>query len=41
MIFTPTFCQKVKDFIKHLRKVIKDYHDIFTGNVIADTRMKG
>ncbi|OUO74206.1 NADH dehydrogenase subunit D [Bacteroides sp. An269] len=37
----PTFCQKVKDFIKHLRKVIKDYHDIFTGNVIADTRMKG
>ena len=37
----PTFCQKVKDFIKHLRKVIKDYHDIFTGNVIADTRLKG
>ena len=28
-------------FIKHLRSVIKDYHDIFTGNVIATTRLKG
>ena len=37
----PTFQQKVKDFIKHLRAVIKDYHDIFTGNVIATTRLKG
>ena len=37
----PTFCQKVKEFIKHLRSVIKDYHAIFTDNVIADTRMKG
>ena len=37
----PTFQQKVKDFIKHLRSVIQDYHDIFTSNVIADTRLKG
>ena len=37
----PTFQQKVKEFIKHLRAVIKDYHDIFTGNVIATTRLKG
>ncbi len=37
----PTFQQKVKEFIKHLRSVIKDYHNIFTGNVIATTRLKG
>lgn len=37
----PTFQQKVKDFIKHLRSVIQDYHNIFTSNVIADTRLKG
>ncbi len=24
-----------------MRSVIKDYHDIFTGNVIAETRLKG
>ncbi|WP_302535603.1 NADH-quinone oxidoreductase subunit C [Phocaeicola coprophilus] len=37
----PDFQRKVKEFIKHLRSVIKDYHDIFTGNVIATTRLKG
>ena len=37
----PDFCRKVKEFIAHLRKVIPDYHRIFTGNVIADTRLKG
>lgn len=37
----PTFQKKVKEFIKHLRSVIKDYHDIFTGNVIATTRLQG
>lgn len=37
----PTFCTKVKEFITHLRSVIKDYHDIFTGNVIARTRLQG
>ena len=36
-----TFCQKVKEFIKHLREVIDDYHNIFTGNVIAQNRLKG
>ena len=36
----PDFQRKVKEFIKHLRSVIKDYHDIFTGNVIATTRLK-
>lgn len=37
----PDFCRKVKEFIRHLRNVIKDYHDIFTGNVIAVNRLKG
>ena len=37
----PTFCTKVKEFIKHLREVIGDYHNIFTGNVIAQNRLKG
>ena len=37
----PDFQRKVKEFIKHLHSVIKDYHDIFTGNVIATTRLKG
>lgn len=37
----PSFCQKVKEFIAHLKKVLPDYHRIFTGNVIADTRLKG
>lgn len=37
----PDFQRKVKEFIKHMRSVIKDYHDIFTGNVIAETRLKG
>ena len=37
----PTFQNKVKAFIKHLRSVIKDYHDIFTDNIIAINRLKG
>lgn len=37
----PDFQKKVKEFIVHLRSVIKDYHDIFTSNVIATTRLKG
>ena len=37
----PDFQRKVKEFIKHLRSVIKDYHDIFTGNVIARQRLIG
>lgn len=37
----PDFCKKVKEFIKHLYSVLPDYHNIFTGNVIAQTRLKG
>lgn len=37
----PDFVKDVKAFIKHLRSVIKDYHDIFTDNVIARDRLIG
>lgn len=37
----PNFVRRVKEFIPYMRGVIKDYHDIFTGNVIAQQRMKG
>ena len=37
----PDFQKKVKAFIKHMRGIIHEYHDIFTGNVIATTRLKG
>ncbi len=37
----PDFQKKVKEFIKHMRGIIHEYHEIFTGNVIATTRLKG
>lgn len=37
----PDFQKKVKAFIKHMRGIIHEYHEIFTDNVIAVTRMKG
>ena len=37
----PDFVKDVKNFIAHLRSVIKDYHDIFTGNIIARNRLIG
>ena len=37
----PDFVQKVKDFIAYLRPTLKEYHEVFTGNVIAQERMKG
>ena len=36
----PTFVQKVKEFTKHMRKIIHEYHEIFTGSVIARNRLK-
>ena len=37
----PNFVKRVKEFIPYLRGVIHEYHDIFTGNIIAQSRMKG
>lgn len=37
----PDFVRKVKAFIPYMRGIIHEYHDIFTGNIIAQQRMKG
>ena len=37
----PDFVQKVKEFIAYMRPTLKEYHDVFTGNVIMQGRMKG
>ena len=37
----PDFQKKVKAFIKHMRGIVHEYHEIFTGNVIVTNRMKG
>ena len=37
----PDFVKEVKKFIKYLPTVLPDYHDVFTGNIIAQNRMKG
>ena len=37
----PNFQQQVKDYIVYQRKKMKEYHNVFTGNVIAEQRMTG
>ena len=37
----PDFVQKVKYFIAYLRPMLKEYHEVFTGNVIAHGRLEG
>jgi len=37
----PNFLQRVRDFIPYMRKMLKEYHQVFTGNVIARERMLG
>lgn len=37
----PNFRRRVKELIPYLRKNIKEYNDIFTGNIIAQQRLKG
>ncbi len=37
----PNFQKRVKEFIVWMREHIKEYHDIFTGNVIFQNRSKG
>jgi len=37
----PNFQNRIKEFIKYFRKKIKDYDDLYTGNVIVHERTKG
>ncbi len=37
----PDFVSKVKEFIPYMRKNLKEYHQLYTGNVIARNRMIG
>ena len=37
----PDFVKEVKKFLKYLPTVLPDYHAVFTGNIIAQQRMKG
>ena len=37
----PNFVKRVKEFIPYMRHNLKEYHDIFTGNIIAQQRLKG
>lgn len=37
----PNFVKRVKEFIPYMRKNIKEYFDIFVGNVIFQNRSKG
>ena len=37
----PDFVHKVKKFIAYMRPKLREYHEVFTGNIIAQERMKG
>ena len=37
----PNFVKRVKEFIPYMRHNLQEYHDIFTGNIIAQQRLKG
>ena len=37
----PDFVRRVKELIACLRPALREYHDVFTGNVIAQERLKG
>lgn len=37
----PNFVRRVKEFIPYMRRSMKEYHDIFTGNIIAQNRLMG
>lgn len=37
----PNFVKRVKDFIAYMRPKLREYHDVFSGNIIAQTRLKG
>ncbi len=37
----PNLVKRIKEFIPYMRGIIHEYHDIFTGSIIAQQRMKG
>lgn len=37
----PNFVKRVKEFIAYMRPMLKEFHEVFTGNVIAQQRLKG
>ncbi len=37
----PNLIGRIKEFIKYLPPMLKEYHEVFTGNVIAQQRMHG
>ncbi|HIX04292.1 MAG TPA: NADH-quinone oxidoreductase subunit D [Candidatus Odoribacter faecigallinarum] len=37
----PNLVKRIKDFIKYLPPMLEEYHGLFTGNIIAQQRMKG
>ncbi|MCM1531607.1 MAG: NADH-quinone oxidoreductase subunit D [Bacteroides sp.] len=37
----PDFIRKTREFVEYLPGVLKEYHDVFTGNVIFKQRSKG
>lgn len=37
----PNLIGRIKDFIQYLPPMLKEYHGVFTGNVIAQERMQG
>lgn len=37
----PDFVKRVKEFIAYMRPKLREYHEVFTGNIIAQTRLKG
>ena len=37
----PNFVRRVKELITYLRPMLREYHEVFTGNVIAQERLKG
>ena len=36
----PNFVKRIKEFIKYLPPMLKEYNEVFTGNIIAQQRMK-
>ena len=37
----PNFVKRVKEFIAYMRPKLREYHEVFSGNIIAQQRLKG